>query len=1557
MSNASSVCVIGGTIYFVLPTGKRPKDTSQEMQQAFDGLCQEQLEPSWITARDCQKVSARNPTEVYVCDPFEGAAFEHLVGLNCQVVGPLCVARCIQEQESLPRRPNPLYSLSFRHIVATNTGLGAETREEVARRVRLMGGQLIRNFTKSVTHVIAGDVGSKKYHVAANFKIPVMTPEWVDQFWEVEQYKLAHAASLAYSHMRLPTFKGLTICVSQVPFKERGTLKELIHSHGGCYSGDLSYKHVTHVALLEPRGDKYKYGRAWDLHCVHVRWIYESVEAGYALDESLYVVSPPGAQNSTPRMCEGHAAASFDCSVIPVATLPSTLNETTHSEVSFRVKDPLDVLDLNQLAECGQFLDGCSIYLAGFSDAQLERLRRVINQCGGMRFNMYSDGVTHVVVGPEKVDSLEEMIAEGGGSPHVVTVHWLTDSCTARKLLDVTAYLKPGYAVTTINADEATPMMQRMKPLGGSKETGSYKLDSTAMPDLNDIVEQYRREGGNGAAGVRSEDTLTAGNGEKLHPVVPDCHTDAHVSDGSGMKGDGTTRDQIEVDLDAAEALFRGLFFKISGFKDEDHAILEDMIKGNGGMLVQPESGKRIIKIVPLVREAADADAVCENVTIVTYCWLQMCVNEETLLGFDSDPLFQPFQISPSCKPLKDCVLSFSKFEGAQRECLVNLAESLGAKCQNFLVRKASRSRQLLPNTHLVAVEAEGMKYDAASKWGLPVVTRNWLIATAKRGKKADENEFTVGQVISLTEQRSGTLPDATLQNVSQKAVEGHGAKNLRLSVSSSNMEQTMCQVPGDVTSRYRSPCTVARATLPPMEPEVSITPKAANAVASPASSTVGPGAGIAQGHHTPVQGKRVSIDGMATPGSMLKSQRIRELMHQGLNSSHSSRTESSDDDFTPSRALAGDFVPKFKLDDAINMLNTPANCPGEQRVSLSDSGLLSMNLKAALDYCGNEDLIRGVEQVPSTTEGSISSPVGVLAGVTVSMAKKLVAKHGEMKATVESLGGTYCWAYNASCTHFIYEGKAGEVLPRDVRQARDEGKKLVSPKWVYVCRDMGKLVDEADYPFTYNARMSLSSHMTTTKVLKANSSNKKQGKSLLNQSVLQGEAGGTSHLSVAAARGSPVHQLDRCSKVDNTASDTTAKFLSAWTDSNSSSKAVSLLPGGSECENSDMKTPVDTFKEPAVPLTESQQVISNQVQELMAVVKVAGRHQSRRQTGSLFKPHSPSRSSEPRRRSAALPKLPLPDSEADFVGVTWDDPTRRLEMARLADKLAESESDSDATDDTVFEQPAPSAEPSPQKKKIFMFSGLPEQEKTRYATVASELGGLIVTSKNFENEVTHLVLGQALKNERFLASVAAGKYVLHKTFLDESSSVGRFVEEEEHEWGGPRTAAILASTATPSKSHKAAYCPRRWRIKIQEDRSSGAFSDWKAAIFASDAAKEAVYLRVLNAGGAQVVPRSSLSTATHALFDVGVAKKGELSALLEAGAKCVKAEYLAAFLTEDPTPPPDKYLIPEVNSFRRKIARSGDPRSSTLENCSFRSKRSSDMEGSTSRSKVRRDH
>lgn len=71
------------------------------------------------------------------------------------------------------------------------------------------------------------------------------------------------------------------------PAHERQRIIDMIKSHGGSYTGDLS-RQVTHLIVYKPEGKKYMAARNWGLHVVCLNWVYDCVERGMILDEKAY---------------------------------------------------------------------------------------------------------------------------------------------------------------------------------------------------------------------------------------------------------------------------------------------------------------------------------------------------------------------------------------------------------------------------------------------------------------------------------------------------------------------------------------------------------------------------------------------------------------------------------------------------------------------------------------------------------------------------------------------------------------------------------------------------------------------------------------------------------------------------------------------------------------------------------------------------------------------------------------------------------------------------------------------------------------------------------------------------------------------------------------------------------------------------------------------------------------------------------------------------------------------------------------------------------------------
>ncbi|MBN3278845.1 TOPB1 protein, partial [Polyodon spathula] len=181
------------------------------------------------------------------------------------------------------------------------------------------------------------------------------------------------------------------------------------------------------------------------------------------------------------------------------------------------------------------------------------------------------------------------------------------------------------------------------------------------------------------------------------------------------------------------------------------------------------------------------------------------------------------------------------------------------------------------------------------------------------------------------------------------------------------------------------------------------------------------------------------------------------------------------------------------------------------------------------------------------------------------------------------------------------------------------------------------------------------------------------------------------------------------------------------------------------------------------------------------------------------------------------------------------------------------------------------------------------------------------------------------MRNEKYLASMAAGKWILHRSYLEACRAVGHFIEEEDYEWGCSSILNVLPGIN--AQQRKLAVSALRWRKFLQRQRetnnsSEGAFSGWKV-ILNIDQARDAGFRRLLQSGGAKVFPGHSPSMykeSSHLFADFSKLKAEDPRVnVVEAAAQkvnCLKPEYIADYLMQDPPPAMENYCLPEAAQY-----------------------------------------
>lgn len=105
-----------------------------------------------------------------------------------------------------------------------------------------------------MTHLIAGQVGSDKYHVARKLHLPVLLPSWVESCWEEGLSSTSTTTRSAtdpavLSQHCCPPFTGCVVTVTGLDEGVRARVKESCQANGGKYSGELTKGVCTHLLV------------------------------------------------------------------------------------------------------------------------------------------------------------------------------------------------------------------------------------------------------------------------------------------------------------------------------------------------------------------------------------------------------------------------------------------------------------------------------------------------------------------------------------------------------------------------------------------------------------------------------------------------------------------------------------------------------------------------------------------------------------------------------------------------------------------------------------------------------------------------------------------------------------------------------------------------------------------------------------------------------------------------------------------------------------------------------------------------------------------------------------------------------------------------------------------------------------------------------------------------------------------------------------------------------------------------------------------------------------
>lgn len=218
----------------------------------------------------------------------------------------------------------------------TSSGIGDPERKiELKKRVAYMGGVYTSDLTEDVSHVVTEDVFSKKYNFAANQKLQILHPSWIDELWKLSQTdnfsKRADDDDLIEKY-RLKIFSKLVFSSTGLETDQKKKLTKLIEDNGGEYSSTFKTSTVKVLLMFEKDigSPKHKASVKHNIFCVDPKWIEDSVSAGYALAMDNYLMKKIGNIKSSTPTKNSSALGRFHFD----NTMLSDISETTSRSIA-----------------------------------------------------------------------------------------------------------------------------------------------------------------------------------------------------------------------------------------------------------------------------------------------------------------------------------------------------------------------------------------------------------------------------------------------------------------------------------------------------------------------------------------------------------------------------------------------------------------------------------------------------------------------------------------------------------------------------------------------------------------------------------------------------------------------------------------------------------------------------------------------------------------------------------------------------------------------------------------------------------------------------------------------------------------------------------------------------------------------------------------------------------------------------------------------------------------------------------------------------------------------
>ncbi|KAH3767575.1 topoisomerase (DNA) II binding protein 1 [Pelomyxa schiedti] len=520
--------------------------------------------------------------------------------------------------------------------------------------------------------------------------------------------------------------KVLVVTLSGQPVEEKEKITRILKSRGVHLEANLTEECRLVIASTWNSGKVLK-AFDFDIPVVHTQWLYRWASSTSKepppIDKWLIGPALPlqgctiCTSNMSPDNCE---EVYFWCQLLGASFTEEYSDAVTHLIVGrpsgdiFQAasKSATWVLSIDWLKKCTDerrrvtedpfsfapelgedFLLGLKICIVGFNKTQTEDLRKMALKAGATVPEGPLDGATHIIVA--QTNAILPEVACVQDHVFVVIADWLLQSYAKKEKLLEKHYTPSIYSVEHTCTVEAKPPSAKRPRVDRSAE--GMALASCPSPPPSTPPPQSSNTG-------TDNDQCTPGS-QICMPIVENS-----VFEGKKFflwrLPDVTKAEQVR------------LFIKTcGGIELTRGAEAADYIVSSHGSQCLPTGVK-----------------MKKPVVMVTLEWLDRCYKDKKIVDPKQSVLYTPLGHTIPSDIGKALITCASSLDTVNMREVKHLTFALGGKFNATFSKNHT--------THLISGQACGRKYEAAIKWGIPVVSLDWLTLCVMKGELLETQSF-----------------------------------------------------------------------------------------------------------------------------------------------------------------------------------------------------------------------------------------------------------------------------------------------------------------------------------------------------------------------------------------------------------------------------------------------------------------------------------------------------------------------------------------------------------------------------------------------------------------------------------------------------------------------------------------------------------------------------------------------------------------------------------------------------------------------------------------------